>query len=125
VNRQGNATTTYNWQQNAANRADCIESPETAKDLSSASVPMPLNTTWRAAEPMMTIPMVDWSPNQPNRRGWLPTPSPNGAQTASDPWWPDAGNGILASDGSTIVSDPNDAYTPNSPAFQKLWVEHL
>jgi hypothetical protein len=134
VNRRGgNATTTYNWQANAANRAGdwYFESLGDGEgDLSLPSVGADAFTTATlagGAAPMMTIPMVDWVAKLgPNRQGLAAySVAKYGAQTATDPWWPDAGNGVRASDGSLIVSDPNDAYTPNSPAFQKLWVQHL
>jgi hypothetical protein len=132
VNRRGgNATTTYNWQINATNRAgdwyfESLSEGEGA--VPSGAADSFINFTKAGgAETMMTIPMVDWVAKLgPNREGLTPySVAKYGAQTASDPWWPDAGNGIRASDGSQIVSDPNDAYVPNSPAFQKVWVEHM
>ena len=124
VNRRGgNATTTYNWQQNAANRAgdwyfESLGDGEGDLSLPSVGADAFTSTTLAGgAEPMMTIPMVDWVAKLgPNRQGLAAySVAKYGAQTASDPWWPDAGNGILASDGSRVVNDPNDAYTPNSP----------
>ena len=134
VNRRGgNATTTYNWQQNAANRAgdwyfESLGDGQGDLSLPSVGADEFTNTSLAGgAEPMMTIPMVDWvaklGPNRERLAAY--SVAKYGAQTASDPWWPDAGNGIKASDGTRVANDPNDAYTPNSPAFQKLWVEHL
>jgi hypothetical protein len=134
VNRRGgNATTTYNWQQNAANRAgdwyfESLGDGQGDLSLPSVGADEFTNTSMAGgAEPMMTIPMVDWVAKLgPNRQGLAAySVAKYGAQTATDPWWPDAGNGILASNGARVVNDPNDAYTPNSPAFQKQWVEHL
>ena len=125
VNRRGgNATTTYNWEINATNRAGDWYF-ESSEDTGADGFISETKTT--SAQPMVTIPMVDWvaklGPNRQRLAAY--SVAKYGPQTGSDPWWPDAGNGILASDGSRIVSDPNDAYTPNSPAFQKRWVEHL
>jgi len=125
VNRRGgNATTAYNWEIGATNRAGdwFFESSE-----DTGTDGFITETKAKGAQPMVTIPMVDWvaklGPNRERLAAY--SVAKYGPQTSSDPWWPDAGNGILASDGSRIVSDPNDAYTPNSPAFQKRWVEHL
>lgn len=130
--RGGNATATYNWQINATNRGgdwyfesfgdDGGATPGASADnfIDAAKA--------TAAEPMMTIPMVDWVAKVgPNRQGLAAySVAKYGAQTATDPWWPDAGNGIRVSDGLRITdNDPNDAYVPNSPAFQQQWVEHL
>jgi hypothetical protein len=133
INRRGgNATTTYNWQINATNRAgdwyfESLSEGEGA--VPSGSADFFINATKAAgAESMITIPMVDWVAKLgPNREGLTPySVAKYGAQTASDPWWPDAGNGVRASDGVNITwNDPNDAYVPNSPAFQQQWVQYL
>jgi len=132
VNRRGgNATTTYNWQINATNRAGdwYFESLSEGDSAPSASADFFINDTKAAgAQPMITIPMVDWVAKLgPNRSGLTPySVAKYGAQTGSDPWWPDAGNGVRASDGVNITwNDPNDAYVPNSPAFQQQWVQYL
>ena len=131
VNRRGgNATTTYNWQLNCTNRGGdwYFESLSDGPAVPSLSADQFIDATKAGgAETMMTIPMVDWVAKVgPNRQGLTPySVAKYGAQTKTDPWWPDAGNGILASDGSRVVNDPNDAYVPNSPAYQKQWVEYL
>ena len=50
-----------------------------------------------------------------------------GPQTGHDwQWFPDAGNGIRASDGAKIAwNDPTDANTPNSTTLQRGWINHL
>ena len=131
VNRRGgNATTTYNWQMNCTNRAGdwYFESLSDGAAVPSESADLFINATKAGgAESMITIPLVDWVAKVgPNREGLTPySVAKYGAQTGSDPWWPDAGNGIKASDGTRIINDPNDAYVPNSPAFQKQWVQYL
>ena len=131
VNRRGgNATTTYNWQLNCTNRGGdwYFESLSDGPEVPSLSADQFIDATKAGgAETMITIPMVDWVAKVgPNRQGLTPySVAKYGAQTKTDPWWTDAGNGILVSDGSRVVNDPNDAYVPNSPAFQKQWVEYL
>jgi hypothetical protein len=48
-----------------------------------------------------------------------------GAQQSTDPWMPDAGNGILTSGQPVTGNDPNDANTPADVNFEKGWVQHL
>jgi hypothetical protein len=49
-----------------------------------------------------------------------------GRQTGSDPYQPDAGNGISAATGAAIAgNNPLDANTPNSVSIQQAWVQHL
>jgi hypothetical protein len=130
--RGGNATTTYNWQINATNRGGDWYYESFGDDggaTPGASADNFINAAKATnAEPMMTIPMVDWVAKVgPNRQGLAAySVAKYGAQTKTDPWWPDAGNGKRASDGARITwNDPNDAFVPNSPAFQQQWVEHL
>src|SRR5262249_23076186 len=49
------------------------------------------------------------------------------AQTGNDwQWYPDAGNGVRASDGVKITwNDPNDANMSADQTFQQTWVQHL
>lgn len=48
-----------------------------------------------------------------------------GPQTGSDPWYPDAGNGVSAVTGRNIVNDPLDAAIPNSVDDQGKWIDHM
>ncbi len=130
--RGGNATTTYNWQINATNRGGDWFYESHGDDggaTPGASADNFINAAKAtAAEPMMTIPMVDWVAKVgPNREPLTAySVAKYGAQTRTNPWWPDSGNGIRVSDNTRIAdNDPNDAYVPNSPAFQQQWVEHL
>jgi hypothetical protein len=130
--RGGNATTTYNWQINATNRGGDWFFESFGDDggaTPGASADNFINAAKAGgADPMVTIPMVDWVAKVgPNREALTAySVAKYGAQTQTDPWWPDSGNGIRVSDGLRITdNDPNDAYVPNSPAFQQQWVEHL
>lgn len=130
--RGGNATSTYNWQTNATNRsADWyFESlPDSDGSAPSAGADAFITSTKTAgAQPMITIPIMDWIAKLgPNRSGLASFPvSKYGPQTGTDPWFPDAGNGVRASDGAIISwNDPNDAYVPNNSTLQQQWVQHL
>ncbi|HEY8903688.1 MAG TPA: glycoside hydrolase family 44 protein, partial [Chthoniobacterales bacterium] len=130
--RGGNATSNYNWQVNATNHAaDWYFESLTDSDGSTPSAgPDAFITATKAAggEPMITIPLMDWIAKLGANRAGLSSFSiaKYGAQTSSDPWFTDAGNGVKASDGTNITgNDPNDAYVPNSSSIQQAWVQHL
>ena len=80
------------------------------------------------AQAMLTIPMLGWVAKLGPNREKLASFSiaKYGPQTDSDwQWFPDAGNGILASNGQYVVNDPNDANVPADVTFQTGWVQHL
>jgi Glycoside hydrolase family 44 len=134
MNRSGgNGTSTYNWQINAANHTSdwyfesIGDSPATpgADGDNFIAQTRAGNAT---AEPMLTIPMVNYlaalGPNGAMK--WSFSIAKYGAQTGSDPYQPDAGNGISAATGKAIPSNnPADASTPNSVSIQQAWVQHL
>lgn len=78
VNRRGgNATSTYNWQINAANRAGdwFFESLGENDGSTPSAAPNAFITSTKAAgaQPMITIPMLDWITKLgPNRSGLTP-----------------------------------------------------
>src|SRR5687768_5044241 len=78
---------------------------------------------------MMTIPMLDWvgklGPNRTKLASF--SIAKYGAQTGNDwEWFPDAGNGIKASNGQFITgNNPNDANVPAGVEFQRAWVRHM
>ncbi|HEY7160407.1 MAG TPA: glycoside hydrolase family 44 protein, partial [Acidobacteriota bacterium] len=130
LNRMGgNRTSGYNWLQNA---------DVTGLDWYFQSYPGDSNvageigdtfiddTKSANAEPMITIPMLDWIAKLGSNRSinWSFSINKYGAQQAHDPFWPDSGNGVKL-DGSDVVNDPTDAGTPNSSLFQQDWVNHL
>jgi PKD repeat protein len=128
----GNASSSYNWQLNASNRGfdwyfeSIPETSATAGELGDTFI-----TTSRAggAEPMLTIPMLDWVAKLGSNRGKLAgfSQAKYGAQTGNDAqWFPDAGNGVLKSTGQDITgNDPNDANTTAGVNFQQGWAQHL
>jgi PKD repeat protein len=133
INRYGgNAASSYNWQQNASNRGfdwyfeSIPESSATAGELGDTFI---ANARSAGAEPMLTIPMLDWvaklGPNRSKLAAY--SQAKYGAQTGNDAqWMPDAGNGVLKSTGKDITTnDPNDANTPAGVAFQQGWISHL
>ncbi len=128
----GNASSGYNWQQNASNRGFdwYFESiPETSATAGELGDTFITNSRAGGAEPMLTIPMLDWVAKLGSNRGKLAgfSQSKYGAQTGNDAqWFPDAGNGVLKSTGKDITgNDPNDANTPAGVNFQQGWAQHL
>ncbi len=127
----GNATSRYNWQLNATNHAAdwFFESIADSSSVPGATYDSFVSSSKAAgAEAILTIPMVGWVANLGANRASLSgySVAKYGAQTSTDPWWADAGNGILKSTGQAITTnDPNDADIPADATFQTGWVQHL
>jgi PKD repeat protein len=128
----GNAASRYNWQVNGDNRgqdwyfeslADTSATPGERGDSFVTS------TRSGGAQPLLTVPMIDWVAKLGANRGKLSSYSiaKYGAQTGNDwQWYPDAGNGVQSGTNANITwNDPNDANTPNSATLQQGWVQHL
>jgi hypothetical protein len=132
LNRSGGTpTSTYNWQANASNRGNdyYFESISDGSATPGTLVDNFVSTTKAGhAEPIVTVPTLDWVAKLGPGRSSLASFSQAkyGPQTDSDPNWPDAGNGILAATGKFVTgNDPNDAYVPSDTAFQQNWINHL
>ncbi|HEX5218127.1 MAG TPA: glycoside hydrolase family 44 protein, partial [Verrucomicrobiae bacterium] len=130
----GNSTTRYNWQLNADNKANDWYYQSIAG--SSATPGADANnfvssTKAGGAEPILTIPMIDWMPKLGPGRSKLASYSISkyGPQAGNDwQWMPDAGNGVGTNAGTTwliTTNNPNDANFLTNSAFQQAWVQHL
>jgi PKD repeat protein len=128
----GNNTSRYNWQLNADNRGQdwyfesIGDTSATAGQRGDDFV-----TTTRAghAQPMITIPIIDYIATLGSNRGKLASYSiaKYGPQTGNDSqWYADAGNGVRSSDGASITwNTPTDADVANSNLIQRGWLSHL
>ncbi len=134
LNRSGgNANSRYNWQLDAhSSGADWFfETYPDSSGTPGASVDNFVAATRAAgngAEPMLTIPMLDYLANLGPGRSTLAGFSVRkyGPQQAVDQWNSDAGNGISAVTGGNITgNDPADTGVRNSGDIQKAWVQHL
>ncbi len=131
LNRSGgNNTSRYNWQQNADNRGNdyYFESIPFSNQAGEVGDTFIQNSKNANAQPMLTVPMVDWIAKVGANREKLASFSISkyGAQTGNDwQWFPDAGNGIWTNGQNVAGNDPNDANVPNSVAFQQSWIQHL
>ena len=128
----GNNSSRYNWQLNADNRAQdwYFESIGEASAVAGERGHTFISTTQAAgARAMITIPMLDWVAKLGANRSKLSgfSQAKYGAQTGNDAqWFPDAGNGILKSNGQPITgNDPNDANVANTAGFQQQWVQAI
>ncbi|HJZ99449.1 MAG TPA: glycoside hydrolase family 44 protein [Candidatus Solibacter sp.] len=129
----GNATTRYNWQIDAHSAAAdwYFETYSDGNGTPSGSADQFLATTRSSnasAQPMFTIPMIDYLANLGLNRSTLAGFSVKkyGAQTATDPWNSDAGNGVSAATGRNITgNDPLDTGVANSAGIQQSWVQHF
>jgi hypothetical protein len=134
LNRSGgNATSTYNWQLNATNHASdwyfesILDQPQTAGYDGDSFITQTRSANV-GAQPLLTIPMINYIANLGSGGAmlWSFSIAKYGAQTGSDPYRADAGNGISAATGKNITgNNPLDANTPNSVSIQQAWMQHL
>jgi hypothetical protein len=126
----GNSTTRYNWQDDASNRAQDWFFESIGEDSGAAGGSADrfvADAKSANAEAMITIPMIGWVAKLGPNRGKLASFSVAryGLQQSTDPYMPDAGNGVR-SDGSLITgNDPHQANIPVDEQFQAAWVRHL
>lgn len=132
MNRSGGDNETrYNWQINAHNLDNdyYFESyPEPSAAPGQFADNHVANSKAGGAQPMITIPMIGWMPKLGNNRAitYSYSVAKYGAQTATDPYLSDAGNGVSSPSGTLITNnDPNDANFPTNVAFQSLYQQHL
>ena len=133
INRYGgNNTSRYNWQVNGDNRgADWyFESIGEASATPGERGDTIFSTNKAAgAQTMLTVPTIGWVAKLGANRSKLASFSiaKYGAQTGSDAqWFPDAGNGVLKSNGQNVAgNDPNDADVISDSVFQQGWIQHL
>lgn len=126
----GNSETRYNWQDNVTSLAadwyfECLPSlPNTPGGDADGFVQMSKSGN---AQAMLTIPIIGWVGKLGPGRTRLSSFSiaKYGAQTDSDYWFPDAGNGVLTSGLKVTGNDPTDANRIADTNFQSGWVRHL
>jgi hypothetical protein len=142
LNRSGgNNTSCYNWQQNADNRGNdwYFQSIPFANTPGEVGDTFIQNSRAANAEPMLTVPIIDWIAKVGANREKLSSYSISkyGAQIDRDwQYFQDAGNGVCAAGNTTqycpngvgspvVGNNPNDANVPNSTTFQQGWIQHL
>ncbi|HVT15107.1 MAG TPA: glycoside hydrolase family 44 protein [Thermoanaerobaculia bacterium] len=136
----GNATTRYSWQDDIANRAsdwffynieNANANPGALPDGSASDVFVD-RTRAAGGEPLITVPLIGWTPIDRTRR-WGFSVARYGPQQQTEcsatgnPSWcnPDAGNGRHA-DGTPIAgNDPHDTSRAIGPSFVTGWMAHI
>jgi len=129
----GNSTTRYNWQIDAHSAAAdwYFETYSDGSGTPSGSADAYVATTRSAgngAEPLFTIPMIDYIANLGSGRSTLEGFSVKkyGKQTGTDPWNSDAGNGVSQSTGKNITgNNPLDTGVVNSTSIEQGWINHF
>lgn len=135
LNRSGgNATTRYNWQQNATSSGSdwyFLSHTEPGTQPSEAADNWILGNRASGVAgdtaSMITIPIIGWVAKiHPNRNSmWSFSVLKYGAQQATEPWNPDAGNGRRPNGTHVTGNDPLDANVPVAISFQQNWLLHL
>ena len=136
----GNAVTRYSWQDDISNRAmdwfffnieEDNPNPGALPDGSAADRFIE-ETLAADREPLVTVPLIGWTPTDRQRR-WGFSVAKYGAQqqtectaTGNAPWCqPDAGNGIRP-DGTPVTgNDPHDTSREIGPEFATGWMDHI
>src|SRR5207249_6084748 len=125
LNRSGgNASDTYSYQQDATNHANdwYFESIAEGSGNGQGMDSWIGNTNAAGAQASVTLNLFDWAARLgPNRSilGSFSTQKYKNQQSV-DPYNSLWGNGVYAAGGNVTGNDPNDAYTPNSPAIESL-----
>jgi hypothetical protein len=132
LNRSGgNSESRYNWQINAHNRGFdwYFESiADSTGATAGADGDAFINATKASgAQPMVTVPLLEWVAKLGPNRSILPSFSISkyGPQQTHDPYLANAGNGIRTNGVAVTGNDPNDANVQVTSAFQMDWVRHL
>jgi Glycoside hydrolase family 44 len=133
MNRSGgNEETTYNWQINAHGKgADWyFESyPDSSSTPFASADSFVADSKNGGAKAMITVSMIGWMPKLGSGRSILWSYSTNkyGAQTSSDPYRTDAGNGLSSTNGNKPITwnNPNDANFPTNSTFEQAYVQHF
>ncbi|GAA0723812.1 glycoside hydrolase family 44 protein [Dokdonella soli] len=133
----GNSVTRYNWQ---------VDVHSTAADWYYENIPgaadrttvPPLNNSADVfvgaarsvgSDVLMTIPTIGWTPraDSPLQHPYFAgfSVAKYGAQQATDPWDPGAGNGHHADSTPITGNDPHDTSTAVGANFQTDWIAHL
>jgi hypothetical protein len=135
LNRSGgDSQTSYNWQLNSDNRGNDWYFESIADSVSTPGYRLDnFITTTRAAnvgaQALLTVPMINYIGSLGSNRStiWSFSIAKYGPQTGSDPYNPDAGNGVSTAAGNPYITgnNPLDSSTPNSVSIQQAWVQHM
>ncbi len=132
LNRSGgNNTTTYHYSINAQNLDSdyYFESyPQPGTAAGAEPDAFVASTKSGGAVSLLTLPLIGWVAKTGPGRAILPSFSvaKYGAQCSTDPYLPDAGDGLKTDCVTPITgNDPNDAYYPSNISDDGTWITHL
>jgi hypothetical protein len=127
----GNSTTRYNWQNNATSLASdwYFESAlGNSTNVAGDYDDFVRDSKNGGAQAMLTIPIMGWAAKLGANNTHLDSFSvaKYGAQTGSDQYWTDAGNGVLSANGLNITNNnPTDANIAVGTNFEAGLIQHL
>jgi len=128
----GNSASTYNWNLNADNRGSdwFFQSiPDTSATAGERGDTFFSNNKAAGTQSLITIPMVPYIANLASGRNylWSFSVAKYGAQTQTDVYHPDSGNGISTASGNPFITgnNPLDACIANTSTTQQSWIQHL
>jgi len=125
----GDATTSYNWQNDVSNAASDWYFENYAQYNGAPALPDGSSfdlfheaNLQTGALSLGTISLMDWTPKDTTSCSF--SVAKYGAQKGFNPYNTNCGSGVLLN-GQQIANDPNDAYQPSNPAFEQQWVKYL
>lgn len=131
VNRWGgNATTRYNYQTDISNHAmdwyfeNIKESDAATPPADSAANRFIEQNQRTGTDTLLTLPISGYVANGVDRACGFSVQK-YGAQTDTDPWQPDCGNGVRANGERITGNDPADTSIAAPPAFVAGWIDFL
>lgn len=128
----GDSASTYNWLVNGDNRGtdwyfESIGDTSSVQGYRGDSF-ISMNKA-AGSQAMVTIPMLPYVATLGKNRSidYSFSIKKYGAQTGSDPYLPDSGNGISTKSGNPFITGnkPLDAYVASSATTQLAWIEHI
>ncbi len=131
INRRGgNATTRYNWQLDCTSSGSdwyFLSHPEDGALPSETVDNFVSGNVGAGSQSMVTIPTIGWVAKlAPNRDDlWSFSVVKYGAQQSTEPWHPDAGNGVWLNGQPVVGNDPTDANMAVTVTYQQPWLQHL
>jgi hypothetical protein len=130
LNRDGgNASDTYSFAQDATNHGSdwFFESIASGSGNGQGMDSFISAAKAGGAQPSVTLNLFDWAAKLGANRADLGSFSvaKYGPQQSTDPWNANWGNGVQTNGTNIAGNDPNDAYIPNSPASEQVWIQHL
>lgn len=136
----GNATTRYSWQDDISNKASDwffynieADNPNPAALPNGSTADLFIDSTRAAGgQPLITVPLIGWTPIDRNRR-WGFSVARYGAQQQTEctatgnAFWcnPDAGNGLRPNGTEITGNDPHDTSREIGPTFVTTWMSHI